>query len=121
MNKPSFDASERARALGQYMSAARQEQGVSTRNLATMTGITRAAIVRIEAGEVQQPSADNLVRLARALELNELEVLQLAGVTIPHLEGSLDVMLRAEYDLPPEAIALIKQNIQDVIDEYGQP
>jgi hypothetical protein len=84
-----------------------------------MTGIARPAILRIEADEVAQPAADNLVRLARALELNELEVLQMAGVTVPQLAGSLDIMLRSEYGLPPQAITRIKQNIQAVIDEYG--
>lgn len=61
------------------------------------------------------------MRLGRALELNETELLKLAGIAVPLHATSLDVMLRTECGLPPEAIERVKQTIDAVLDEYNQP
>jgi transcriptional regulator with XRE-family HTH domain len=106
-------------SLGSHIKRARLAHGLSTRQLSAISGVERSAIIRLEADAIEQPSLDNLTRLARALELDEADVLILAGVQIP--TASLDIMLRMSYDLPPEAIARIKQNIQEVIDEHNRP
>lgn len=104
--------------LGQYLRAAREQQGLSVRQLEAMTGIHRNAILRLETNEVDQPSADTLVRLSQALELNETDVLLLAGIAVPKRVASLDVMLRTEFGLPPAAIDEAKQNLAAIIAKY---
>jgi transcriptional regulator with XRE-family HTH domain len=114
------DSSPRLLDLAQCLHQARLEQQYSFRVLSRITGIPRSTILRLEKAEVERPPADNLVRLARALELNEVDVLGLAGIAVPRLSASLDVMLRTEYDLPPESVLEVKQRIQDIIDEYDR-
>ena len=108
-------------ALARLIHQARLEHQLSIRQLAAISKVAKTFIIRVENGSVEQPSAANLVRLARSLELYEAEVLSLGGVTLSPQTTSLDVMLRLSYDLPPEAIARIKQDIEKVIDEYNRP
>jgi transcriptional regulator with XRE-family HTH domain len=105
-------------SLGQVLRQAREAAGLSIRQLEATSGVGRMAIQRLEQDEVEKPAADHLLHLAQALELNETDLFLLAGLSIPKRTASLDVMLRKEYGLPPEAIAEAKRNIQDIIDKY---
>jgi transcriptional regulator with XRE-family HTH domain len=59
--------------------ALRQARGVSMRQLAAKAGLSPAQISRIESGQVRQPAPATLVALARALWLNPMPLLILAG------------------------------------------
>lgn len=59
--------------------AIRRARGGSMRKLATAAGLSPAQISRIEAGQVQRPAAETLVAIARALWLNPMPLLILAG------------------------------------------
>jgi transcriptional regulator with XRE-family HTH domain len=59
--------------------ALRQARGSSMRQLAAKSGLSPAQISRIESGQVQQPAPATLVALARALWLNPMPLLILAG------------------------------------------
>ena len=84
-----------------------------------MSGVNREAISRLEGDEVDQPSADTLVRLGRALELNQVDLLLLAGIEVPQQAVSLDVMLRTAHGLPPEGIERVKHTIEALLKEYN--
>jgi transcriptional regulator with XRE-family HTH domain len=116
--KTQSDADDPGMTLGRYLAWARGQSGLSVRQLEAVSGINRGAILRLENDEVEQPSADTLVRLAQVLELNETDVLLLARIAVPKHFASLAVMLRTEYGLPPEAIDEAKRNLAAIIEKY---
>lgn len=105
-------------SLGHYLAAARRAAGLSVRQLERLSGVHRAAISRLENNCVDQPAAESLLKLARVLELNDTDLLLRAGLPVPHSRASLEIMLRAEYGLPPAAITEAKQQLQAIIEKY---
>lgn len=108
----------RAASLGAFLRRAREAAGLSKLQLEAMSGVGRMTIQRLETDYYDEPSPDDLVRLAKALELNETDLFLLAGLPVPKHTASLDVMLRTEYGLPPEAIEEAKRNIADIVAKY---
>lgn len=104
--------------LGQVLDAARQHAGYSLRQLETITGIHRSSIDRLLKDEVDEPTPDNLIWLADALELNAADLFVLAGLPIPTELPSLEPYLRTKYDLPPEALAEAQASIRDIVARY---
>lgn len=102
--------------LAKRLREARHKSGMSIRELEAQTGVNRGAISRFEL--TGKGSADNLLTLARALELSASSVFSDAGRAAPKPVLSLPAMLRAEYDLPPEAIKQIQDNIEQVARKY---
>lgn len=54
---------------------AREELGLSQRELARITGIHHSVIARIENGEIEQPSMNVLLKLCKTLKMNFVDVL----------------------------------------------
>lgn len=67
--------------LGAHLRAAREQAGLTVRDLAARAGITHPYLVRLENGEKRHPAADILMRLARALGIDDSELLAYIGVT----------------------------------------
>lgn len=67
--------------LGEAIREAREtsSSSLSMRELARRSGVSAGQISRIEAGEVVSPSVQTLIALARALDLNPIPLLILAG------------------------------------------
>lgn len=107
-------------SLGAFLRDAREAAGLSKLQLEATSGVGRMSIQRLENDYYQEPSPDDLARLARALELNDTDLFLLAGLPVPARTASLDVMLRTEYGLPPEAIDEAKQNIADIVAKYDR-
>lgn len=105
--------------LGQVLRRAREEAGLSIRQLEATSGVGRMAIQRLEFDEVEKPAADHLVHLAQALELNETDLFLLAGLAVPRRVASLDVLLRKEYGLSDAAVEEAKANIRGIIEKYN--
>src|SRR6266511_267991 len=103
--------------LGQVIRQAREEAGLSIRQLEATSGVGRMAIQRLEQDEVEKPAADHLLYLAQALELNETDLFLLAGLAVPKQTVSLDVLLRKEYGLPDEAVAEVIDNVRRIIEK----
>jgi transcriptional regulator with XRE-family HTH domain len=99
---------------------AREAAGLSKLQLEALSGVGRMTIQRLETDYYDEPSPDDLVRLARALELNDTNLFLLAGLPVPKKTASLDIMLRTEYGLPPEAIAEAKTNIAEIVAKYDR-
>lgn len=55
--------------LGQVLKMAREIKGVSLRDLEAETGISNALLSQIETGHVKQPGFQNVVKIARALNV----------------------------------------------------
>jgi transcriptional regulator with XRE-family HTH domain len=105
-------------SLGAFLRDARESAGLSKLQLEAMSGVGRMTIQRLENDYYHEPSPDDLARLARSLELNDTDLFLLAGLPVPKRTASLDVMLRTEYGLPPEAIDEAKQNIAEIVAKY---
>ena len=106
--------------LGAYVRHARIEAGLSLRQVETLTGVGRMALSRLETGAlVQPPTADDLNKVARVLELNETDLFLLAGLPVPKQTASLDIMLRKGYGVPDEAVPSLKDEIEILIARYN--
>ncbi len=113
------DRASASETLGEFLTRAREAAGIARRQLALMSGVGRMTIQRLETDwYADAPAPDDLVKLARALELNETDLFLLAGLPVPKRTASLDIMLRTEYGLPPEAIVEAKQNIAAIVARY---
>jgi transcriptional regulator with XRE-family HTH domain len=112
MNKPT---------LGTVIQNAREAQGLSLRQLARLIGVNPSQVLRWETGE-GTPTPRALAAVADQLELRASELFKLAGVPVPSDVATLPAMLRADYDLPPEAIAEVEAHIAAVAKRYrGTP
>ena len=56
--------------LGEFIAVAREIKGMSLRDLEKRTGITNAALSQIETGYSKEPGWRNIVKIAKALNLN---------------------------------------------------
>jgi transcriptional regulator with XRE-family HTH domain len=102
--------------LAKMLRQAREESGLSVRQLQAVSGVAKSVISRFE--HEGTGSAHNLLALARALELRASDLFSQAGRSLPTPSPSLPAMLRAEYDLPPEAIKEIQRNIELIARKY---
>jgi len=78
---------------------ARVRAGLSMRGLARRSGLSAAQVSRIEAGEVERPVAETLVKLAKALDRDAQLLLVFAG----HIRGArARQLLRQAIEAVPE-------------------
>ena len=97
----------------------RTAMGFSIRELGRRAGVSAAQISRIEAGEVDQPSLDTLVELARALDRNPKPLLIVSGyVELEDARRTLKEMFRenqgSSYD------TAVDSELVEVWHHYGQ-
>ncbi len=96
---------DRARRLGEFLRARREDLGLSARALARAVGVRDSTILRLEAGSYLAPAADKLARIAEQLKLDLADVFAMANYVIPRSLPSLPEYLRLRYPtLTPEAI-----------------
>jgi hypothetical protein len=60
----------------------------------------------------------SLDRLATVLELNVADLFLLAGLPVPNHAPTVEALLRAEYDLPEEAVHEAKSQIDAIVKRY---
>jgi transcriptional regulator with XRE-family HTH domain len=90
---------ERVQTMAEVMRKARVRAGLSMRGLARRSGLSAAQVSRIEAGEVERPVAETLVRLAKALDRDAQLLLVFAG----HIRGArARQLLREAIEALPE-------------------
>ena len=93
--------------------------GLSIRELARRSNISPGQISRIEAGEVDKPSQDTLLALARALGTNPDLFLVIAG----HLNGQkAHALLQRELESTTElsgSASNLEEHVEDLLDETG--
>jgi transcriptional regulator with XRE-family HTH domain len=75
---------DRVQTMAEVMREARVRAGLSMRGLARRSGLSAAQVSRIEAGEVERPVAETLVKLAKALDRDAQLLLVFAG----HIRGA---------------------------------
>jgi transcriptional regulator with XRE-family HTH domain len=86
--------------MAEVTKAARVRARLSMRALARRSGLSAAQISRIEAGEVERPAAETLVKLAKALDRDAQLLLVFGG----HIRGArARQLLREAIELLPES------------------
>jgi transcriptional regulator with XRE-family HTH domain len=108
----------KGRSLGATIQYLRTTQGLSIRQLAALIGAAPSLVLRWERDDVV-PKQKYLSLLAQTLETSTADLFSLSGVPYPYDAPSLPAMLRAEYDLPPDAIAEIERSIKRIARKYG--
>lgn len=99
----------RRKTLGTTLRAGREAAGLSVRAVAQVVGVAPSNVLRFETDE-RRPSAPVVRRLARTLQLNETELLELAQRELP----SFPIYLRTKYKLSPTAIAELEDHFAEV-------
>ncbi|MBZ5735123.1 helix-turn-helix domain-containing protein [Nocardioides sp. TRM66260-LWL] len=110
--------SENDMTLGRYLEAARQDAGLSLRQLAEAADVQLTIVARLMRDEVKKPAPAVLMRLAPVLELRTSDLFLVAGLPTPTDLPSVEALLRAEYDLPEDAVAEAKQQIEAIVARY---
>src|SRR5436309_12256225 len=94
------DQEQTLATLAEVTKEARLRARLSMRGLARRSGLSAAQISRIEAGEVERPVAETLVKLAKALDRDAQLLLVFAG----HIKGArARQLLRQAIEALPEA------------------
>ena len=90
---------DRVQTMAEVTREARVRAGLSMRGLARRSGLSAAQVSRIEAGEVERPAAETLVKLAKALDRDAQLLLVFAG----HIRGArARQLLRQAIEALPE-------------------
>jgi len=76
----SGNAASSGTSLGIWMRATRLDQGLSQRELASRSGLSRSYVCDIERGRGAHPSVDTLDKLATALGFARIDLLKASGV-----------------------------------------
>ena len=90
--------------LGEYLRAAREQAGISQRQLASRAGINNSYLARLESGANDSPAAELLQRIADVLEVSATDLLAFIGVKPAEGLPELAPYLRAKYHLSNEEI-----------------
>jgi transcriptional regulator with XRE-family HTH domain len=90
---------DQVQTMAEVTREARVGAGLSMRGLARRSGLSAAQVTRIEAGEVERPVAETLVKLAKALDRDAQLLLVFAG----HISGArARQLLRQAIEALPE-------------------
>ena len=94
--------------LGETIRRSRLAAGLSMAELARRTGTDRSTILRIETGELSEPSPRRLQRIASALGDEAEDYFALAGYATTSGMPTLGAYLRTKYDATPEMAAEVE-------------
>jgi transcriptional regulator with XRE-family HTH domain len=114
---------DQEQTLAKLTKEARVRERLSMRGLARRSGLSAAQVSRIEAGEVERPAAETLVKLAKALDRDAQLLLVFAG----HIRGArARQLLRQAIETLPEpgraeqADALARLEAEDEREQRGR-
>ena len=104
--------------LGDYLRAARTRAGLSVRELERLTGVANGYLTKLETGFKANPSAEVLIKLADALELDTSELLAFIGVKPSSVLPPADIYFRKRYGMTEEQA---RQAAELIEERYGTP
>lgn len=110
--------SDKDMTLGRYLEAARKDAGMSLRQLADAAGIQLTIIARLLNDRMQSPKPEQLIAIANVLEIRASDLFLLAGIPMPQDVPTVEALLRTEYELPEDAVAEAKQQIEAIVARY---
>ncbi len=104
--------------LGRYLESARKEAGLSLRQVSELADVQLTIVARLMSDKMQSPKPAQLIRIAQVLEVSASDLFLLAGIPMPTDLPTVEALLRAEYDLPEEAVSEARQQIEAIVARY---
>lgn len=105
--------------LGTNLDEARQDAGLTIRQLAELSGVAKSVVGRLLLDQLPEPKPDHLVRLAQVLEVRASDLFLLAGIPVPDQLPTVEALLRADYDLSEAAVAEVRAQIDAIVARYA--
>jgi transcriptional regulator with XRE-family HTH domain len=99
--------------LGEYLREARKKAHLTVRQLGNLSSMSHGYLVKVELGQITNPSAEYLVRLADILELDVSELLAFIGVEPSTTLPPPHVYFRRKYGLSDTDAKELTQIIED--------
>lgn len=106
-------APKRPHSLGQLLRTARQESGLSTRQVAKLAGLTHGYLTRLENDQIESPAAAYLQHLADALELDGSVLLKFIGVEPASTLPPPRIYFRRKFGMSEAEAARLSRLIAD--------
>jgi transcriptional regulator with XRE-family HTH domain len=113
--KPVNEASAK---LGAYLQQLRLERRLTMRGLAARAKVDFSYVSRLEHGLVGAPTARQLWKIARALDIEVADLYSEAGFVDAHGLPGFGPYLRTKYHLPDEAISQLQAHFALINEKY---
>jgi transcriptional regulator with XRE-family HTH domain len=110
--------SEESVRLGAYVQRLRLERKLSMRKLAARAKVDFSYVSRLEHGFVGAPTARQLWKIARALDIEVADLYSEAGFVDAHGLPGFAPYLRAKYHLPDDAIDQLLAHFALINEKY---
>ena len=110
--------SESSAKLGAYLQQLRLERGLTMRGLAARAKVDFSYVSRLEHGLVGAPTARQLWKIARALDIEVADLYSEAGFVDAHGLPGFGPYLRAKYQLPDDAVAQLQAHFALINEKY---
>lgn len=105
--------SDRNNVLSTLIRTKREQLNLSNNHAARLAGISHATLLRIENGEVTQPTPAVLTRLATQLDLPLSDLYSAAGYVVPEQLPSIGSYLHIRYSkLPKKFVRDMQRQIE---------
>lgn len=101
--------------LGRFLKERRTALGLSTYQVAKLSGVPQSTIVRFELGEYAAPRPEKLSRIAGALKLPVAEVFARMGYVNADDLPDLETYLRTKFDISQETVEQIVNMTRGVL------
>jgi transcriptional regulator with XRE-family HTH domain len=98
--------------LGEYLKLAREQAGMSQRQLASRVGIHHSYLARLESGDNDSPSAELLQNIADVLEISSTDLMAFIGVKPPEGLPELAPYLRAKYRMDETSVRELAEHMR---------
>lgn len=107
-------------ALGEILQATRTEAGLSIRQVASQTGLSKGGISHMEQGKSAKPTLDNLLTLAELYGIDPMLLIEAAGYKLKPALPDFKPYLRQKYrSLPKGATDELADAFQRITKKYG--
>jgi transcriptional regulator with XRE-family HTH domain len=103
--------------LAEYLRTAREQAGISQRQLAGRVGIHHSYLARLESGETANPAAELLQKIADTLEISSADLFAFIGVKPQQGLPDLAPYLRAKYKLDESAIRELAEHVKRLAED----
>ena len=100
--------------LGEKLQELRQQAGLTLYELEQRSGINRPKLLRIEKGEIRQPTIETLNKLADALDVDPEEFYDAAWAEADGPMPSLPAYFRSKYHMSDTEIAAVERTVRSI-------
>lgn len=109
-----------AKHLAELLRTARENLGLSVREVGRRSGVSDGNVVRLEQGAIPNPRPDTLKAIADVLELDLADVFASIGYVQPQGLPSFTPYLRSKYgDMPDEAVRDLQAYFTKLAKKHG--